>query len=122
MFLTAESEGTDEHNRPITVGTPCDLEGNPAAKGFEVETYLDLFTGKRYAKLCTDLPSLKDRESKELRASYEKLNPLHFSEGAIRGYFVPAPDFTKKPSPGPQSTQGDGTAQRTGAGPSSGLL
>jgi hypothetical protein len=94
-LLTKESPSTDDYGRPSIKGVLCDMEGNQLAAGAPpIATYLDANSGKRYALIATILPSNKDPQSVAQLAAIQAMKPVYYSAPGLRGYFVPAPDYT----------------------------
>ncbi|MBS1815745.1 MAG: hypothetical protein JSS87_12800 [Acidobacteria bacterium] len=95
MLLTVESidPKTDKPVAPL-----CNLDGEVLAPGqLPVETYIDGDSGKRYARVCTILPSNPDEASQYARKKILDRNPIAFDgagDPSLRGFYVESPDYT----------------------------
>jgi hypothetical protein len=99
-LLTVEKLAQD--GKTVT-GEVCDINGKPLGNSAPpIPVYSDT-TGKAWARVAAVMPSNQDEQSKAAKAAILELNPVFFdgASGEIRGWYVPAPDFTFHPAPEP---------------------
>jgi len=97
-LLTVESK--DDKTGLIT-GQVCDINGKPlGTSAAPLPVYSDN-TGKAWVRIAAVMPSNQDEQSKAAKAAILSLNPTFFdgASGEIRGWYVPAPDFTYHAEP-----------------------
>lgn len=97
-YLTKES--IDPATK-LPTGLLCDLDGKALGASVSALPVFDDANGKAWVRIVAVMPSNTDPASVALKDSYMRLNPV-FVDGddtAMRGWYVPAPDFGLKPEP-----------------------
>jgi hypothetical protein len=88
-FLTATVTNKDN-----TVSSYlCDLDGKPLPSGADpLPIFRDFFSGATYVRVAENVPVNTDPASKLEAERIARLNPIHYHDDSVRGWFILAPD------------------------------